>query len=83
MSKMLCHLQGNVQMLWRLLRWKYSEHSKKRMEQYFQDVAQKFANNKNSDSYAAHFAQHFTQKPSPQECRKILSFGILSTKNLG
>ena len=78
---MLCHLQGNVQMLWRLLRWKYSEHSKKRMEQHFQDVAQKVANNKNSDSFAAHSAKHFIQKPSPQECRKIMSFDILTTVN--
>ena len=51
------------------------------MEQHFQDVAQKFANNKNSDSFAAHFARHFTQKPSPQECREIMSFDILSTVN--
>ena len=78
---MLCHLQGNVQMLWRFLRWKYSEHSKKRTEQHFQDVAQIVANNKNSDSFAAHFAKHFTQKPSPQECREIMSFDIISKVN--
>ena len=53
----------------------------KRMEQHFQDVAQKVANNNNSGSFAAHFAKHFTQKPSPQQCRKIMSFGILSTVN--
>ena len=51
------------------------------MEQHFQDLAQKVANNKNSDSFAAHFAKKFTQKPSPQECRKIISFDILSTVN--
>ena len=51
------------------------------MEQHFQDVAQEVANNKNSNSFAAHFAKHFTQKPSPQECRKIISFDILSTVN--
>ena len=51
------------------------------MEQHFQDIAQKFANNKNSDSFAAHFAKHFTRKPSPQECCKIMSFDILSTVN--
>ena len=49
------------------------------MEQHFQDVAQKVANNKNSDSFAAHFAKHFTQKPSPQECRGIMYFDILYT----
>ena len=51
------------------------------MEQYFQDVAQKVGNNKNSDSFASHFAKHFTKKSSPQECRKIMSFDILSTVN--
>ena len=51
------------------------------MEQHFQDVAQKVANNKNSDSFADNFAKHFTQKPSPQESRKIMSFDILSTVN--
>ena len=81
MSKMLCHLQGNVQILWRFLRWKYSEHSQKKMEQHFQDIAQKVVNNKNSDPFAAHFAKHFTQTPSPQVCREIISFGILSTVN--
>ena len=47
------------------------------MTNHFQDVAQKFVNNKNSDSFAAHFAKHFTQKLSPQECREIMSFNIL------
>ena len=51
------------------------------MEQHFQDVAQKFMNDKNSDSFAAHFNKHFTQKLSPQQCRKIISFGVLSTLN--
>ena len=36
------------------------------MEQYFQDVAPKIANGKNSDSFADHFAKQFTQKPSLQ-----------------
>ena len=47
------------------------------MKQHFQDVAQKVTNDKNSDSFAAHFARKFTQKPSPQQCRKIMSFDIL------
>ena len=51
------------------------------MEQHFQDIAQKVANNKNMDSFAAHFAKYFTQKPGPQECREIISFDILSTVN--
>ena len=48
--------------MWQLLRWKYPKHSKKRMEQHFQDVAQKVTNDKNSDSFDAHFAKKFTQK---------------------
>ena len=44
-------------------------------------MAQKAANNNNSDSFAAHFAKHFTQKLGPQECREIMSFDILYTVN--
>ena len=51
------------------------------MEQHFQDVAQKFINDKNLESFANHFAEHFTKKTSPQQCRKIVSFGVLSTVN--
>ena len=29
------------------------------LEQYFQDAAQKFVKDKNSDSFAAHFTNHF------------------------
>ena len=68
-------------MLWQFLRRKHSKYLKKRMEQHFQDVAQKVANNKNLDSFADHFAKHFTRKPSPQECREIMSFDIISTVN--
>ena len=55
--------------------------NKKRMEQHLQDVAQKVINGKNSDSFADHFSKHFTQKPSPQQCRKIMSLEIISTVN--
>ena len=51
------------------------------MEQHFQYVAQKVANDKNLDSFADNFAKHFTQKPSPQKSRKIMSFNILSKVN--
>ena len=51
------------------------------MEQHFKDVAQKVTNDKNIDSFAAHFAKHFTQKPSPQQCRRIMYFGIISRVN--
>ena len=51
------------------------------MEQHFQDVAQKVTNDKNQEYSAAHLAKHFTQKPSPQQCHKIMSFDILSTVN--
>ena len=51
------------------------------MEQHFQYVPQKVMNDNNSDYFAAHFAKYFTKKPSPQQCRKIMSFEILSTVN--
>ena len=52
-----------------------------KMEQHFQDAAQKVMNDKNLNSFTACFAKSFTLKPSPQQCRKIMSFGILSTIN--
>ena len=51
------------------------------MEQHFKDVDQKFTNDKNSDYFSAHFAKHFIQKPSSQQCRKIMYFGVLSMVN--
>ena len=51
------------------------------MEQHFQDVAQKVINDKDSESFAAHFAKHFTKKSCPQKCREIMSFNILSRVN--
>ena len=51
------------------------------MEQHFQDVAQNILHDNNSDSFATHFAKKFTLKPIPQQCHKIMSFGIISTVN--
>ena len=51
------------------------------MEQHFQDVAQNIQHDKNSDAFAAHFAQHFDQKPTSQQCFEITKFEILSTVN--
>ena len=50
-------------------------------EQHYQDVDQKVQYDKNLDTFAAHFAQHFDQKSTPQQCRKIMNFGILFTVN--
>ena len=54
---------------------------KKRMEQLFQDVDKKLQNDKNSDTFAAHFAQHFNQKMTPQQYREIMKFQIISQVN--
>ena len=53
----------------------------KKREQHFQYVAYKLMNDKNSDFFAAHFAKCFTQNPSPQQCREIISLEILSPVN--
>ena len=47
------------------------------MEQYFQDVAERVANDKNLDFLASPFSKKITQKPSPQKCHKIMSFDII------
>ena len=38
-----------------------TQNKQKRIKQHFQDMAQKFIHIKNLDSFAAHFAKHFTQ----------------------
>ena len=35
----------------------------------------------NSDTFAAHFAQYFDQKSTPQQCREIMKLKILSKLN--
>ena len=54
---------------------------KKRMEQHFQDIAQKVQHDKNSDTFAAHFATHSDQKPTPQKCRETMHFKVLAKVN--
>ena len=66
---------------------KESKHPKKRMEQNIQDVAQKVQHDKNSYTFAAHFAQHLDQKnpttvPWNNETRdffKVNPIGLMKT----
>ena len=51
---------------------------KKIMEHNFLDMAQKVQQDKSSDTFAAHFAQHFDRKPTPQQCCERIKFEILS-----
>ena len=51
------------------------------MEQHLQDVPPKVMHDKNLGYFAAHSDKHFTQKPSPQKCCKIMSFKIISAVN--
>ena len=44
------------------------------IEQKFQYVSQNIFYDKNLESYAAYFAQHFVPKPTPQQCIKIIPF---------
>ena len=36
---------------------------------------------KNPETFAAHFAQHFNQKMTPQQCHEFMSLGVDSTIN--
>ena len=51
------------------------------MEQHFQDIEQKVQLDKNCDTFAAHFATHFNQKPIPQQCRETMRFEVLAKVN--
>ena len=44
-------------------------------------MSHKVQHNKNYDSFAAQFAQHFDQKRTPQQCCEIMNFEILSKVN--
>ena len=44
------------------------------MEQDCQYVAEKLQYDKNSDTFAGHFAQNFDQKLTPQQFHKITKF---------
>ena len=46
------------------------------MVEHFWDVEQKVMDDSNSESFAAHIAKHFTQKPSPQQFSHITYFKI-------
>ena len=58
-----------------------TQNNKNRMEQHFQDVAQKVHHDKNPDTFAAHLSQPFNQKPTPQQCLEIMKLEILSKLN--
>ena len=53
----------------------------KKMEQQFQYVTQKILYDNNLNYFTDNFAQHFTQKPSQQQCHKIIPVEIISTIN--
>ena len=57
---------------------KHSKHTKKGMEQHFQDVAQKLQYNKNSYTFAAHCYQNLYHKPTTQQCCEIMKSEISS-----
>ena len=51
--------------MWWFLHWKHEKC--KTIEQHFQDAAQNIVQDKNSDSFDAHFTKKCTQKPIPQQ----------------
>ena len=51
------------------------------MEQHLQNMAQKLIQVKNSDSFYANFAKHFTQEHIPQQFLEIMFFIILYEVN--
>ena len=56
-------------------------HPQKRMEQHSEDVAQKVHHDRDFDTFVAHLAQHFDQKPTPQQCCETMKLEILSKVN--
>ena len=61
--------------------WETLKTPFKKMEQHFQDMAQKVQHDKKSDTFAPHFAQNFDQKPTPQQFCEKTKIEILSKVN--
>ena len=49
------------------------------MKEHSQYMAQKGQYDKHLDTCTAHFAQHFNQKLTPQQCREIMKLENFST----
>ena len=54
---------------------------KKRMDGYFSDLQRLLKNGQNSDSFAAHFVQHFNNTTSRTDLRKCMTFKVLKQLN--
>ena len=50
---------------------------KKRFNGHFADVQKKVILGEKSDSFANHFARHFSKKPSPSELREMIDFSVI------
>ena len=54
---------------------------KKRMDGHFSDLQRLLKNGQKSDSFAAHFVQHFNSPTSRTELRKCMTFKVLKHLN--
>ena len=54
---------------------------KKRMDGHFSDLLRLFKNGQKSDSFAAHFAQHFNTTTPRTDLRKYMTFKVLKQLN--
>ena len=54
---------------------------KKRMDGHFSDLQRLLKNGQNSDSFAAHFVQHFNNTTSHTDLRKCMTFKVLKQLN--
>ena len=56
--------------------------SKKRMDGHFSDLQRLLKNGQKSDSFSAHFVQHFTTTTSCTDLRKYIMFKVVNQLNL-
>ena len=54
---------------------------KKRMDGHFSDLLRLIKNEKKSDSFAAHFVQHFNNTMSRTDLRKCIMFKVINQLN--
>ena len=61
--------------------WNTQQTFKKRMDGHFSDLQRLLKNGQKSDSFAAHFVQHFNNTPSRTDLRKCMRFKLLKQLN--
>ena len=75
------YLSNKMLYLWRYLYRQHTANIKERMDGHFSDLLRLLKNRQKSDSFAAHFEQHFNTTTSHTDLRKYMTFIVVKQLN--